>query len=149
MVSLNQQLLVFSMACVLGGALGFVYDFFRITRIAIKTCKAVVFIEDIIFFAIATIASFTFIMLENAGVFRGLLIIGEILGAVIYFYSISIVLIKSAHLIIRFIKFILKFIYNIFFKPIVVILMWIKQKIDIKMMQIKLQRLLDYIKVDP
>lgn len=138
-----EQISVFLMSCLIGGVLGFIYDIFRISRIAIKTHRIAIFIEDVVFFVIVTIMSFTFIIVENNGEIRGLLIIGEVIGAIIYFYTISVILLKSSKIIIKFLKWILAIVYKITIKPFVTLFSFINNKISVKLMQIKLQKILD------
>lgn len=104
MISLSSQTLLFFTACLIGGGLGFSYDLFRSTRIAFKTHKIVVFIEDILFFKIVTIVSFIFLMMKNDGSIRGFLLIGEVLGGIIYFFTLSGVVIALLNWIMRVVK---------------------------------------------
>lgn len=143
---MSQPVLTFLMSCVVGGFLGFVYDVFRITRIAIKTGKIVIFIEDILFFLISTVVSFTFIVVDNKGEFRGMLLIGEVIGAVVYFLTISVVLLKCAKWIIDAIKWILCLFWRIIkmmFHPIVLIYRTIHDRIMIKRVLLSLNQLTD------
>ncbi len=66
--------------------------------------------------------------MNNEGVFRAVLVIGEILGATLYFCTLSVVIIKAAQLIINTFKAVLKFIYKITIKPIVRCLTFIFKK---------------------
>lgn len=122
---MTSQTVIFLYSVLFGFFLGFVFDLFRITRIAFKTCNAVIFIEDVVFFVIATISSFVFILTSNDGVLRSFLIVGELFGAIIYFFSLSIVIIKAATAIINFIKSIIRFLYKIFIKPIIKLVLFI------------------------
>lgn len=128
MMNLSSQAIMFLSSCVLGFCLAAVYDVFRITRIAVKTCNAIIFIEDLIFFIIVTISSFIFIIVKNDGVFRGFLIVGELLGAILYFFTLSILVLKAANLIINVVTSIFKFIFNITIKPVYKLIRFIFQK---------------------
>lgn len=116
-------MLLFLNSCILGFCFGTIYDFFRITRIAIKTCAVVIFIEDLLFFIVVTIGSFVFIVLENDGMLRGFLIIGILLGLILYFTTLSIVVTNAATAIIKVVKWILRFVYKLTLKPI----LWVFQ----------------------
>ena len=52
-VSLSQQLYVFALAALVGVSLGIVYDVFKVMRLIGLNGAVVVFIEDILFFAIS------------------------------------------------------------------------------------------------
>jgi len=126
---MTSQTVIFLYSVLFGFFLGYIFDLFRITRIAFKTCNAIIFIEDVIFFVIATISSFIFILTNNNGVLRCFLIVGELLGAIIYFFSLSIVIIKAATAIINFIKAIIRFLYKIFIRPIIKLFLLIRKMI--------------------
>lgn len=123
------ECITFLGACLLGAALGVIYDLFRISRIAVKTCNVIIFIEDIIFFAIVTISSFIFIVIKNDGVLRGFLIIGELLGALVYFVTLSVIIMNAAKLIIKVIKSVLKFLYKILIQPFIKLYQWLYAKL--------------------
>ncbi|WMJ23661.1 spore cortex biosynthesis protein YabQ [Paludicola sp. MB14-C6] len=123
------ETITFLSACLLGAVLGVIYDLFRISRIAVKTCNVIIFIEDIIFFVIVTLSSFIFIVMKNDGVLRGFLIIGELLGALAYFSTASILIMKAAKFIIKIVKAILKFLYKLLIQPFVKLFIWLYRKI--------------------
>lgn len=123
MFTLQNQTFVFLASCVLGFFLGMVYDAFRISRLAFKLNAVVVFIEDVLFFVIAAVSSFAFMLLENNGVLRGFLLIGEIVGAILYFSTLSLLIMKLASVIINAIKCILRVVYKILISPIVKLFM--------------------------
>jgi spore cortex biosynthesis protein YabQ len=125
---MTSESITFLSACLWGAALGVVYDLFRISRIAIKTCNVIIFIEDIIFFVIVTLSSFIFIVMKNDGVLRGFLIVGELLGALVYFSTISIIIMNAARVIIKVIKAFLKFMYKLLIRPFVKLFQWIYRK---------------------
>lgn len=141
MITIQEQTIIFFQSCILGVFLGLFYDFFRILRMAIKTHTAVVFIEDVCYFAIVAISSFAFIMVSNDGILRGFLLIGELVGILLYFSTLSILLLKIAHIIIKVIKTVLKFIYKITLKPVLklgfILIVFIKKNISIVFRLIK------------
>lgn len=75
----------FLIAMLLGAALGVVYDMFKILRLVGIRSKLAVFIEDLIFFAICTIAMFSYYMQFTDGKFRIFAFVAAVLGFVIYF----------------------------------------------------------------
>lgn len=123
------EVFVFLKACVLGAFFGLFFDVFRIIRLSFKNPKLLVFIEDVLYFSIITLASFTFIVVENNGYLRAFLLIGELLGLILYFFTLSILIMKSAKAIIKVVKKILRFIYKFTLKPFVVIFCKIKDKL--------------------
>lgn len=116
-ISVTGQTVVFLSACVFGMVLGLVYDIFRIFRVAIPHGGAAVFVEDVVFFLICAISTFLFLLCTNAGEIRFFVIAGEILGAVLYYFTIGFVLYRSAKIIINFIRKTLWALWRVFSAP--------------------------------
>lgn len=125
MLTLQSQTMFFLGSCLLGMCLGIVYDIFRISRLAVKTCNIIIFIEDLLFFIIVTISSFVYLIANNEGVMRGFLLIGELLGAILYFSSLSIAIMKAAQNIINAVKAFFIFLYKLTIKPIIRLFLFI------------------------
>lgn len=117
-VSVSGQVLVFLYAMALGGALGAVYDVFRILRVAFGGQKTVVFIEDILFSALALVATFVFVVAVNRGELRFFVLIGELAGFSVYYFTLGRVVFTFSKAIIKAAKtaimFILKPIFKLF-----------------------------------
>ncbi|MEG0693175.1 MAG: spore cortex biosynthesis protein YabQ [Oscillospiraceae bacterium] len=127
-MDIANEVFVFLKACILGVFFGGLYDVFRILRLSFKNPKFLIFIEDVLYCSIVTLASFIFIVMENSGYLRAFLIIGELLGSMLYFFTVSIVIMKSAHLIIKLTRKILKFFYKITLEPFVKLFRYIAPK---------------------
>lgn len=113
------SLLVFTIS---GIAIGIFFDIFRILRRSFKTSDIITYIEDIIFW-IFTGVFFLFILFKfNNGEIRSYVIIGILLGILIYMLTISRYFIKISVDIIKFLKKILlyplKSVWNILVKII-------------------------------
>lgn len=103
-IDIASQTEVFLMACLLGALLAAFYDIFRIMRLAFTTPNWVIFIEDIMFCIIVTVASFWYLMSQNMGQIRGFVIVGEVLGGIIYYFTLGTIVINFAQIIIEFCK---------------------------------------------
>lgn len=117
----NIQTFIFLRAFLLGACLGLLYDVFRILRIAIKTPAVIVFLEDILYFLICGIITFLFMMSCIDGRVRGFIVIGELLGAVLYYCTIGSLLFRLSNAIIYAVK---KF-FRLIFHPVFLLLGWI------------------------
>jgi len=117
-VYLAEQTTIFLQAVLLGFVYGILYDAFRITRIAVPTARWVVFTQDILFFFICAVSTFFFLMRTMDGQVRFFVLLGVILGMIIYFYSLSILVMGVSTAIIRAIKAVLRFIYRWVMMPI-------------------------------
>ncbi len=93
-ISLSQQFQVFFGALILGAVFGLLYDIFRIIRLAFKNSSAVVFVEDIIFWIIATVTTFLFTIIFNNGELRLSLIITQVVGFLIYYFTLGKLIFK-------------------------------------------------------
>ena len=113
-----EQTLGFLHACLTGALLGLLYDAFRISRIAIPTHRAVVFAEDILFFLLCAVTTFVFLLRFADGKIRVFLIIGELLGAVLYFCTVGQLIMKVSRLIIEALKTVARFIFKWILLPI-------------------------------
>ena len=105
-VSVSAQTMVFIVSVCVGTLLGVLYDVFRITRLAIRSGWAVVIIQDIMYLLACTIVTFIFMLRVNSGEIRFFIVVGEILGAVVYFLTLSILVMRISSItidaIIRF-----------------------------------------------
>ena len=113
------SLVIFSIS---GIAIGIFFDIFRILRKSFKTPDIVTYIEDIIFWILSGVF-FLFILFKfNNGQIRSYVIIGLLLGVVVYAFTISKYFIKISVIIINFIKKIviypIKLIYSLIKKII-------------------------------
>lgn len=98
------SLLIFTIS---GVAIGIFFDIFRILRKTFKTPDIITYIEDTIFW-ICTGIFFLFLLFKfNNGVIRNYVIIGIIMGVVIYILTISKYFININVTIINFFKKIL------------------------------------------
>jgi spore cortex biosynthesis protein YabQ len=81
-------------AALLGFVLGAVYDIFRVLRVVALRGHIAAFLLDIIYWLICASATFIFILLQNDGKLRALLLIAEVLGASLYYFTIGAIVIK-------------------------------------------------------
>lgn len=86
---ITNEAIIFLEACFIGMVFGGLYDVFRIMRVSFKNPAILVFFEDLAYFILLTLTSFTFIVIKNDGYLRAFLIIGELLGIILYFFAIS------------------------------------------------------------
>jgi len=117
-IYLAEQTLLFFQSILLGAAFGLLYDALRITRIAIPTPSWVVFIEDVFFFLTCGVSTFFFIMRTIDGQVRFFVLMGAALGMILYFYSLSILVMGISQAIIRIIKGILRLLFHWILFPI-------------------------------
>ena len=88
-ITLSEQLIQFGVAALVGVALGVVYDFFKVLRLIGLNFKIAVFVEDILFFLIATVTMFSYYMQETDGKFRIISLVAAVLGFLVYSLTVE------------------------------------------------------------
>lgn len=113
---IQNQLFSFFIYVIVGILLGFIFDIFRALRKSIKNSTVATNIEDILFVIISFIIITTVVQIISKGELRFYILLGIILGILIYFLSISKYIITGETWILKSIIKILKSIYNFFIK---------------------------------
>ena len=125
----SNQAYLFVVFTLVGIAIGVLFDIFRILRKTIKTRDFITCIEDILFWILTGIIIIYSMYRFCDGELRFFMIIGAILGTIIYLITISEYTIKISLLIINFIKkvvvfptrLLIKLLKRIIFRPICII----------------------------
>jgi len=91
-----------------GAVLGVFYDFFRVLRKTLRHKTMATAAEDAIFWLVATLLIFVFLLYTNSGEIRGFTFLGVILGAALYFSTASRFFIKYTMAIISPVKIMLR-----------------------------------------
>lgn len=117
-IHLAEQTLAFLYACVLGAVLGTLYDLFRILRLAFPAGRGMLFIQDLLFWILCSIASFLFLLTNSDGVVRVFLLIGELLGGVLYHYTLGVLIMRIASTIIDACRAAARFLMRFFILPL-------------------------------
>lgn len=120
-ISLADQTMDFLLSCGVGFVLGAFYEIFRFYRIVLRPGKVLVFFQDLFYWTACGVATFLFIFWANAGEIRGFLIVGELLGAVIYYCTLGWLMLQNARLIARILHrismFLKKYVWTPLTKP--------------------------------
>jgi len=103
-LSMSDQAISFLAAAAAGAALGIFYDLFRILRKTLRHKTATTAIEDAIFWIVATLFMFIFLLYENFGAIRAFTFLGVALGAILYFLNLSRFFMKFAIAVLKKIK---------------------------------------------
>lgn len=105
--TLSEQLSVFVWSCAFGVILGVFYEIFRFARLAGLNSKLHVYIQDIIFMCICSVLTFLFTVGFNKGKIRFFILLGELLGLLLYRYTIGEFTIKIFKLFLTLIHFVI------------------------------------------
>ena len=68
-------------------------------------------------------------MQSIGGQLRFFIVLGELLGGVIYYFTIGSLVMKISKLIIRAVKAVFRFIYRVLIRPVLILLVWLGRKI--------------------
>ncbi len=102
--------------------MAFIYDLFRIKRRAIRTSNIVIYIEDFFFWIIVSLVMFFVVYLSNEGELRGYVILGTILGVILYILLLSRIVVRCTLIIIRTVSMVIKKIWMVATYPVRIIL---------------------------
>jgi spore cortex biosynthesis protein YabQ len=78
----------------MGFLLGVLYDILRAMRLSFTKSKIALVFFDILYFVLFGVITFLFILTLNKGEVRSYIIVGELIGAVFYYISFGIAVIK-------------------------------------------------------
>ena len=127
-MALNQAY-IFIIFTIVGILIGFLFDLFRILRKIIKTSDLITYIEDLVFWMLTGLLIISSMYYFCNGELRFFMIIGVILGTIIYLITFSKYVIKIALFFINLAKkiiivpiiYIFKLLKNVFYRPITII----------------------------
>lgn len=129
MINVNAQTVIFLQSLLLGAALGLFYDMFRILRLTVPAPSAVVFAEDLIYFVFCAFVTFLFMMNTIYGSVRIFVLLGELLGASLYYFTVGAAVMKAAGALIRAVKWVLRLLYRLFVLPVIRLFCWVGKKL--------------------
>ncbi len=90
------QTRVFLLSIGLGFFLGILYDLFYIIRLIITKNKYTIYVQDILYLLSCSFITFIFILALSSGVVRGYVIVGELFGWLIYYFSTGYFIVSFA-----------------------------------------------------
>ncbi len=103
-VDQSEQTLIFLASLGVGFILGIMYDFFRALRLAFSKGKVATIVFDLLYFFFVALLSYMFILAANKGEVRSYIIIGELLGAVFYYFALGLVVVKLTDHFVKVLK---------------------------------------------
>lgn len=121
---LNAQTRIFFYSLGFGFLLGILYDVFRTVRLIISNSKSFVIFMDLLYFAVCAFLVFCFNMVVDSGHIRIYVVLGEILGWLIYYFSFGAIAIRAGNAVKKFIVR----LANTVFKPFKRFFAFIKRK---------------------
>ena len=111
-LSMSGQAAIFLMTVAVGFFIGLVYDIFRVFRSAVPHSWPFVALEDLLFWVMVTVAMFYVMLNYNSGEVRPFAVVGAFLGMILYFATLSRLVVKLGGLIANIIKRVLFFVFK-------------------------------------
>ena len=109
-LSMSKQTILFAMTVGVGFVMGCLYDVFRILRKAIPHKNAIIQLEDLLYWLLISLLFFYFALPKNYGEIRLFAIAGAVIGMILYFCTLSILIMHVSTAIIELIK---KIVYGV------------------------------------
>ncbi len=126
-LTIAREVTIFGYSLLLGAILGVSYDFLRVLRKAVPHSVIMLAVEDIAYFLTASVYSFWFLAGITDGRIRTFALLGELLGAVVYYFTVGELVMRVSSVIIDAVKWVLRWVYSLTIAPIMRILLhlWI------------------------
>lgn len=111
---IRQETLVFFLSVLHGACLAFGYDLLRALRRGIPHGRAAVSAEDFLFWILAGFLTFCLLFFRTNGVLRGYVAAGILMGAVLYHFTLSFLIVAVFSWIFRQFRRLFCLIYHVF-----------------------------------
>ncbi len=115
---------IFFYALGFGFLLGILYDIFRTVRMIISNSKGFVLFMDLLYFALCAFLIFCFNMVVDNGQIKIYVVLGEIMGWLVYYFSFGAIAVRLSNAIIKQIKR----LFGVIFRPLRRLLRVLKRK---------------------
>ncbi len=97
---LSEQTEIFFLSLGFGFLLGIVYDIFRTLRLIISRSAIFTVFMDILYFVLCAVLIFSFNLVVDSGKIRIYVLLGDVLGWLIYYFSLGEISVKVSNKII-------------------------------------------------
>lgn len=115
--SVKMQAYIFFTVFYGGLIVGFIYDIYRGLRYYLNPKKIITFIEDLVFWIIATLVTFYILIKSNWGELRGYIFIGLFLGLYLYLKLLSKLIYPILLKILRLLCLVMKKVIKVIIFP--------------------------------
>jgi len=100
---MSGQAWLFLSTIIVGAAIGLLYDMFRIFRKTAPHAGIAVQLEDLLFWVVATVLTFYYMLHRNYGEIRPFVMLGVVIGVVLYFITISRFIVRACVAVVNYI----------------------------------------------
>lgn len=93
-VARETQLFLYSL--LVGAGLSLLYDLLRVLRLQMRHRPLAVTLEDVAYFLVCAMVTLGFVLKDNSGQVRGYILVGELIGWVVWHLSLGSVMVHAA-----------------------------------------------------
>ncbi len=115
---LSAQTEIFLLSLGFGFLLGILYDVFRTLRLIISRSASFTVAMDILYFLLCALLVFCFNLVVDSGKIRLYVLFGDMLGWLIYYFSLGEISAKLVNRVISSVKRVVSSIYGLFSRPV-------------------------------
>lgn len=123
-INIADQTITFLLSLAMGCVFCLLYDCFRILRIINNYSKIAIFFQDVLYWIICAFLCCCFLIIRCNGEVRGYVLVGSLLGWIIFRLTLSVLILAFARQIIRFIKW----VYSKISGPVKALFKYIRKK---------------------
>lgn len=123
-INIADQTITFLLSLAMGCVFCLLYDCFRILRIINNYSKTAIFIQDILYWIICAFLCCCFLIIRCSGEIRGYVLVGSLLGWIIFRLTLSVLILALAKHILRFARW----VYSKVSKPVKALFKFIRKK---------------------
>jgi spore cortex biosynthesis protein YabQ len=116
-MSMGGQALHFGISVLAGAFIGVLYDCFRVARRVSRPSGFAVQLQDALFWLASTVLLFVFMHHMGMGQLRFFIVVGAVVGAALYFATLSRVILRPATVAVQFLRRIIIVSIRIIFLP--------------------------------
>lgn len=135
-----EQSRLFAYAFGFGFLLGILYDVFRVVRMALSLQKRAVFVQDILYVLLCGILTFLYALVMQGGQLKGYLLAGQLLGWLVYYFSMGVVAIRASEAVLRAIRAVARFVKSLFVRPVLFFVLRIRKIYAFFMKKMRINR---------
>lgn len=115
---LPEQTHLFLQAVGCGFWLGVLYSVFRIARIGLHLKNKIVFFWDILYVLLCAVLTFFYLLAVNNGQMTFFILFGELLGWLVYYFSLGIIAIRGFSALLRLLRRVFHWVSRHIFLPV-------------------------------
>ena len=123
-LSMTGQALLFLSTVLVGGAIGLLFDLFRIFRKTTRHSRLAVTLEDLFFWVAATGLTFYYMLHRNYGEIRVFSLVGVAIGLVLYLATISRWVVAVLVAVVNYLKRVVAAAVRVVMVPVRLVAAW-------------------------